>query len=77
MKNEKQLSVAAVYSTKQEAAITRGMLAGYGIESFIDNSNSSSVYPLAFGALGNGEVRLYVADADLADAQRLITEHGD
>lgn len=67
----------AVFPTAADASIVQGMLANNGIESFIDNSTSSNVYPIAFGSLGFGAVNLVVSSHDAERAKQLLGAHDD
>lgn len=77
MNDTNKITSIAVFPTAAEASIAQGMLANNGIESFIDNSTSSSVYPIAFGSLGFGAVNLVVASQDAERAKRLLDAHKD
>lgn len=77
MNNNNSMVSVAVFPTATEASIAQGVLANNGIESFIDNSTSSSVYPIAFGSLGFGGVNLVVASQDEERAKQLLDAHND
>lgn len=68
------LVCVAEFNNPVEASIAKGMLADHGIESVLDGSTILSVLPMPSSI---GGVRMMVRDADAAEAQRLLKQHGD
>ncbi len=66
--------VAAEFSNEIDASIAAGMLADNGIETQILSNNMATLY--AAGSTW-APVRLMVPSGCLAEARRLLLEHGD
>lgn len=65
----------AVFPNIEEAYIAKGMLESNGIESRVEQSGISTIFP-APGAY-NGGISLYVNDDMAEEAAKLLKEHGD
>ncbi|MBD5310717.1 MAG: hypothetical protein K2J92_05895 [Muribaculaceae bacterium] len=68
-----ELTLINQYLTEIEASIDAGMLRAYGIDAHIETNGLSGIYP---GTLVGG-VALYVPTPQVAQAERLLRNHGD
>ncbi|MCM1290787.1 MAG: hypothetical protein NC201_06955 [Prevotella sp.] len=65
----------ATFPNNEAAYIAKGMLAGHGIQSSVEQTALSSVFPAPEANVGG--VIMYVDESEAEDALRLLKEHGD
>lgn len=66
------MKIANTYGNVTEAYLDKGLLEAHGIKGFVQSYALSEIFP-APGA-GLGSIQLLVADSDLDEARRILSE---
>ena len=68
-----ELTLINQYPTEMEASIDAGMLRAHGIDAHIETNGLSGIFP----GTSVGGAALYVPTPQVAQAERLLQNHGD